>query len=144
MPVGSSSSHGVFQRPAESSHSVGSLFIAGCSIEPRRNLQQQPGTPIVPIHAAAVNGLPNLSMLDGWWVEACEEGITGWAIGEDGSQSTEHARSLYDKLETAILPLWYRDRSGWIRLMKQCIARIGGHFHSQRMMRRYAAEAYLR
>ena len=108
-------------------------------------------TPVPPLEAsgtsgmkAAVNGLPNLSVLDGWWAEACEEGITGWAIGEDGSPATEHARSLYGKLETAILPLWYQDRSGWIRMMKQCIARIGGHFHSQRMMRRYAAEAYLR
>ena len=108
-------------------------------------------TPVPPFEAsgtsgmkAAVNGLPNLSVLDGWWTEACEEGITGWAIGEDGSPATEHARSLYGKLETAILPLWYQDRSGWIRMMKQCIARIGGHFHSQRMMRRYAAEAYLR
>lgn len=108
-------------------------------------------TPIPPLEAsgtsgmkAALNGLPNLSVLDGWWSEACEEGVTGWAIGADGSPAEEHARDLYDKLETAVLPLWFEDRPRWIRMMKQCIARIGSRFHSQRMMRRYAAEAYLR
>jgi starch phosphorylase len=108
-------------------------------------------TPVPPMEAsgtsgmkAAVNGLPNLSVLDGWWNEACEEGVTGWAIGEDGSLPAEHAEILYDKLETAVLPLWHKDRARWVALMKQCIARIGSRFHSQRMMRRYVAEAYLR
>jgi starch phosphorylase len=108
-------------------------------------------TPVPPMEAsgtsgmkAALNGLPNLSVLDGWWSEACEEGVTGWSIGEDGSPASEHARNLYDKLETAVLPMWFNDRARWVWLMKQCIARIGSRFHSQRMMRRYAAEAYLR
>ena len=108
-------------------------------------------TPIPPMEAsgtsgmkAALNGLPNLSVLDGWWSEACEEGVTGWAIGEDGSPAAQHARNLYDKLETAVLPTWFNDRPRWVWMMKQCIARIGSRFHSQRMMRRYAAEAYLR
>jgi starch phosphorylase len=108
-------------------------------------------TPVPPMEAsgtsgmkAALNGIPNLSVLDGWWAEACEEGVTGWAIGADGSPAAEHAGDLYDKLETVVLPLWHKDRAGWTQLMKQCIARIGSRFHSQRMMRRYAAEAYLR
>jgi glycogen phosphorylase len=108
-------------------------------------------TPIPPMEAsgtsgmkAALNGLPNLSVLDGWWSEACEEGVTGWSIGEDGSAAAEHAGNLYDKLETAVLPMWFNDRPRWVWMMKQCIARIGSRFHSQRMMRRYAAEAYLR
>ena len=108
-------------------------------------------TPVPPLEAsgtsgmkAGLNGVPNFSVLDGWWAEACEEGITGWAIGRDGSPPEEHARDLYERLQTTILPSWYEDRAGWIRMMKQCIARIGGHFHSQRMMRRYASEAYLR
>jgi glycogen phosphorylase len=108
-------------------------------------------TPVPPMEAsgtsgmkAALNGLPNLSVLDGWWSEAHEEGVTGWSIGEDGSPASEHARNLYDKLETAVLPMWFNDRARWVWLMKQCIARIGSRFHSQRMMRRYAAEAYLR
>jgi starch phosphorylase len=108
-------------------------------------------TPVPPMEAsgtsgmkAALNGVPNLSVLDGWWSEACEEGVTGWSIGEDGSPPSQHARDLYEKLETAILPMWYGDRSRWVWMMKQCICRIGSYFHSQRMMRRYAAEAYLR
>ncbi len=106
-------------------------------------------TPLPPMEAsgtsgmkAALNGVPNLSVLDGWWAEGCEEGITGWAIG-DGLVPAEHARDLYHKLERTVLPLWHDDRTGWIRLMKQSIARIGSRFNSQRMMRRYAAEAYL-
>ena len=108
-------------------------------------------TPAPPMEAsgtsgmkAGLNGVPNLSVLDGWWAEACEEGVTGWPIGRDGSPAEEHARDLYEKLQTTILPIWHGDRPRWIRMMKQCIARIGGRFHSQRMMRRYAAEAYLR
>jgi starch phosphorylase len=123
--------------------SVAKVLVAGADI--------WLNTPVPPMEAsgtsgmkAALNGAPNLSVLDGWWAEACEEGVTGWAIGEDGSPATDHAEDLYDKLETVVLPLWHKDRAGWIRLMKQCIARIGSRFHSQRMMRRYAAEAYLR
>jgi starch phosphorylase len=93
---------------------------------------------------AMFNGCLHLSVLDGWWAEACEEGVTGWAIGEDGSPEIDHADDLYDKLENVVLPLWHKDRARWVALMKQCIARIGSRFHSQRMMRRYAAEAYLR
>jgi len=108
-------------------------------------------TPVPPMEAsgtsgmkAALNGVPNLSVLDGWWSEACEDGVTGWAIGEDGSAASGHAENLYDKLESAVLPLWSNDRARWIWMMKQCISRIGSRFHSQRMMRRYASEAYLR
>jgi len=108
-------------------------------------------TPVPPMEAsgtsgmkAALNGLPNLSVLDGWWSEACEDGVTGWAIGEDGSAASGHAETLYDRLESTVLPLWFDDRTRWIWMMKQCISRIGSRFHSQRMMRRYASEAYLR
>lgn len=108
-------------------------------------------TPLPPLEAsgtsgmkAALNGVPHLSVLDGWWVEAWEEGITGWAIGEDRDDPASHAGALYAKLEGQVLPLWHRDRPGWIRLMRQVIARTGSCFHSQGMMRRYATEAYLR
>jgi starch phosphorylase len=88
---------------------------------------------------AAVNGGLNLSMLDGWWLEGCIEGVTGWAI-DDGTD----AKPLYDKLENIVLPLYYGDRARWIWMMKQSIAKIAAYFNSHRMMRRYAAEAYLR
>jgi starch phosphorylase len=108
-------------------------------------------TPLPPMEAsgtsgmkAALNGGINLSVLDGWWAEACEEGVTGWPIGRDASPVDAHARDLYDRLDDVVLPLWHDDRARWVWMMKQSIARIGGRFHSQRMMRRYAAEAYLR
>lgn len=108
-------------------------------------------TPIPPLEAsgtsgmkAAVNGVLNLSVLDGWWIEACIEGVTGWAIGRDGDGASAHAQELYDKLEREILPLYYNDRARWIWMMKQAIAKIASYFNSQRMMRRYASEAYLR
>jgi starch phosphorylase len=93
---------------------------------------------------AAFNGVPNLSILDGWWVEGCIEGVTGWAIGADAPATDEaHAASLYDKLENIVLPLWYGDRDGWMGVMKGAIGRNANYFNSQRMMRQYAAEAYL-
>lgn len=93
---------------------------------------------------AALNGVPNLSVLDGWWLEGHIEGITGWSIGNGDSELTSDpdAASLYDKLEHVVLPL-YRDRDGWTAIMKGAISRNGSVFHSHRMMRRYAAESYL-
>ncbi len=93
---------------------------------------------------AAFNGVPNLSVLDGWWLEGCIEGVTGWAIGTDSQTNDEsHAASLYDKLERVVLPLWHGDREGWVAVMKGSIGRNANFFNSQRMMRHYAAEAYL-
>jgi glycogen phosphorylase len=110
-------------------------------------------TPLPPLEAsgtsgmkAAFNGVPHLSMLDGWWLEGCIEGQTGWAIASTSAFDGD-ARALYDKLENVVLPL-YRgtggDRSGWVRVMKGAISINASYFNSHRMMRRYATEAYLR
>ena len=121
--------------------SLGRALVAGADI--------WLNTPMPPLEAsgtsgmkAAVNGVLNFSVLDGWWIEACIEGVTGWSIGGDGGIS--QARELYDKLGHAILPLYYNDRARWIWMMKQAISKIASYFNSQRMMRRYASEAYLR
>jgi len=109
-------------------------------------------TPLRPLEAsgtsgmkAAFNGVPQLSVLDGWWVEGCIEGVTGWAIGDDSQGANgSDAASLCDKLERVVLPLWYGDRPGWVQVMKGAISKNAAYFNSHRMMRRYAAEAYLR
>jgi len=101
-------------------------------------------TPLPPLEAsgtsgmkAAFNGVPSLSVLDGWWMEGCIEGVTGWSV--DGSAS------LYEALRNTVLPLFYRpDRAGWVAVMKGAISRNAAYFNSHRMMRRYATEAYLR
>lgn len=106
-------------------------------------------TPLPPMEAsgtsgmkAAFNGVPNLSVLDGWWLEGCIEGVTGWAIGDAADMPDGDALALYDKLEQVVLPLYYDDNSGWIKIMKGAISKNASYFNSHRMMRRYATEAY--
>lgn len=109
-------------------------------------------TPLRPLEAsgtsgmkAAFNGVPSLSVLDGWWIEGCIEGVTGWGIGDSAeSGNGEDADALYHKLEEVVLPLYYDDPAGWIRVMKGAISKNASFFNSHRMMRRYVSEAYLR
>ncbi|MBX3365398.1 MAG: alpha-glucan family phosphorylase [Phycisphaeraceae bacterium] len=94
---------------------------------------------------AALNGVPSLSTMDGWWIEGCAEGVTGWAIegeGEGESLAHAHAQSLYDKLQHVILPLYYRDRIGYARVMRRAAALNGSYFTTERMVREYALRAY--
>ena len=71
--------------------------------------------------------------------------MTGWAIGDDSQGANGgDAAILYDKLEHLVLPLWYGNRPGWVQVMKGAISKNAAYFNSHRMMRRYAAEAYLR
>ncbi|ESR23959.1 Glycogen phosphorylase [Lutibaculum baratangense AMV1] len=72
-------------------------------------------------------------MLDGWWIEACFEGVTGWGIGGSAaSRRTTTPKEIYDKLERTILPLFYDDPSGWPAMMKQSIGTGAYYFKSQR------------
>ncbi|MDD4932012.1 MAG: alpha-glucan family phosphorylase [Methylacidiphilaceae bacterium] len=97
---------------------------------------------------AAINGVPSFSVLDGWWIEGCIEGITGWSIGPDyyrrkeGSDVARDARDLYDKLENVIVPLFYGDDDGYARVMRQGIALNGSFFNAQRMLQQYVLKAY--
>ena len=90
---------------------------------------------------AALNGVPSLSVLDGWWIEGCIEGVTGWAI-DDHERPEEEAASLYDKLESKILPLYYQQKPGWRKLMQTTIAMNGSFFNTQRMLEQYVSNAY--
>jgi starch phosphorylase len=97
---------------------------------------------------AAMNGVPQLSVLDGWWLEGCIEGVTGWAIGDDGGiapadERAFDAAALYDKLEHTIVPLFYRERERYIDVMRYAIALNGSFFNTERMVDQYVRKAYL-
>jgi starch phosphorylase len=89
---------------------------------------------------AAVNGVLNLSILDGWWVEGCVEGVTGWSIESSSASDTD---ALLQKLGDIVLPLYADSRDKWVFMMKQSISKLSPMFSSHRMIRRYASEAYL-
>jgi len=99
---------------------------------------------------AAINGIPSLSVLDGWWIEGHIEGITGWSIGEEplskagSATSARHASSLYQKLENDVIPIFYHDRDRFIEMMRHAIALNGSFFNTQRMLHQYVLRAYFR
>ncbi|HEX4021857.1 MAG TPA: alpha-glucan family phosphorylase [Acidobacteriaceae bacterium] len=90
---------------------------------------------------AAMNGVPSLSTLDGWWIEGCIEGATGWAIAESDEEELE-AESLYEKLEAEILPLFYNYPDKWNEIMRITLAINGSFFNTQRMLSQYLRNAY--
>jgi starch phosphorylase len=90
---------------------------------------------------AALNGIPSLSILDGWWIEGCIEGVTGWAI-EDGANDEEEAASLYKKLETAVVPLYLEAPERWAHLMRTTLAFNGSYFNTNRMVKQYVRNSY--
>lgn len=107
-------------------------------------------TPCPPMEAsgtsgmkAACNGVPSLSIPDGWWLEGCIEGVTGWSFG-DGADGGGDATRLCDKLEREVLPVLCGERGPRLAIMRAVIAKNAALFSSHRMMRRYASEAYLR
>jgi starch phosphorylase len=95
---------------------------------------------------AAHNGVPSLSILDGWWIEGCIEGLTGWSIGSaldvENVDETD-AYSLYEKLEKIIIPTFYNNRQSWIDIMRHCIAINASFFNTHRMVQQYVLNAYL-
>lgn len=103
---------------------------------------------------AALNGVLNLSVMDGWWREGYN-GMNGWAIGEDADgvdpnqQDEMDSRSLYDHLEKDIVPLYYANRSteniptGWVARIKECIATLAPNFSTRRMVREYLDQMYI-
>jgi starch phosphorylase len=94
---------------------------------------------------AALNGVPSLSILDGWWIEGCLEGITGWAIGSEEmpvDDAADEISSLYSKLESAVVPMFYGRRQAYWEVMRSAIAVNGSFFNTQRMLNQYVANAY--
>ena len=131
---------------------IGRMLVQGCDVwlnTPRRPLEAC-GTSG---QKAAINGVLNFSILDGWWPEAFDR-TNGWAIGDEsehaeaGQQDQLDGASLYQILEEEIAPRFYGREgdappAGWVEMMKRSIASVGAAFSSHRMVRDYAEKAYL-
>ena len=119
---------------------LGAMLTAGVDVwvnTPRRPYEAS-GTSGM---KAALNGVPSLSILDGWWIEGCIEGVTGWAI-EDGANDADEAESLYRKLQSAVVPLYRESQEKWGRMMRTTVAFNGSYFNTDRMVRQYTRNAY--
>ncbi len=128
---------------------LGRVLVAGCDA--------WLNTPVPGLEAsgtsgmkAALNGVPSLSVLDGWWIEGCMEGVTGWAVGDDDDTrrlspaelDLLHADCLYEKLETEVLPGFYRRPERFRAIMRSAIALNASFFNTHRMVLQYLYEAY--
>ena len=119
---------------------LGALLTAGVDVwvnTPRRPYEAS-GTSGM---KAALNGVPSLSILDGWWIEGCIENVTGWAI-EDGEDDLAEAFALYRKLETSVLPLYRSGMEKWAEIMRTTIAHNGSFFNTNRMVKQYTRNSY--
>jgi starch phosphorylase len=118
------------------------LLVQGCDV--------WLNTPIRPLEAsgtsgmkAGMNGVLNVSILDGWWYEGYSPEV-GWAIGDaDAPDDDREDRLLLDLLERGVVPRFYDERAVWIEMMKASIAEIGARFNSHRMVMEYVERLYL-
>lgn len=120
---------------------LGKLLTRGCDV--------WLNNPIRPMEAsgtsgmkAAMNGVLNLSVLDGWWAEGCRDGENGWQFGDGAEDGVNDAYALYAALETKVLPTYYRDRDKWIAMMETSIQNSSFAFSAKRMLEQYDRDLY--
>jgi len=91
---------------------------------------------------ATLNGVLNLSVLDGWWDEGCLDNINGWAVGDpENPDDNKDADHLYSIIESKVLPIFYNDRDQWVFMMKEAI-KTGISFTAHRMIKEYNRKYY--
>ena len=91
---------------------------------------------------AALNGIPNLSILDGWWAEGCDHKNNGWAISSpDSCNDEEDAESLYQILENEVIPTFYNEKQKWTQIMRASI-KTGVQFTAHQMISEYQKNMY--
>ena len=126
---------------------VGSMLVRGSDVwlnNPRRP-QEASGTSGM---KAAMNGVLNLSILDGWWPEACQHGVNGWQIGDGYENKSEKKldahdqKALYKVLLDEVLPTYYEDKQKWAEMMKQSIMTTYKPFAVKRMLQEYYQKLY--
>ena len=127
---------------------IGSMLVRGSDVwlnNPRRP-QEASGTSGM---KAAMNGVLNLSILDGWWPEACQHGRNGWQIGDGYENKSEKKldahdqKALYKVLLNEVLPTYYDDKNQWIDMMKQSVLTTHKAFAVKRMLEEYYEKLYI-
>ncbi len=127
---------------------IGSMLVRGTDIwlnNPRRP-QEASGTSGM---KAAMNGVPNLSILDGWWPEACDHGVNGWQFG-NGYESKDEKKldandqkALYEVLLKEVIPTYYDNRQKWVSIMQASILTTKDQFAVKRMLEEYYQKLYM-
>ena len=126
---------------------IGSMLVRGSDVwlnNPRRP-QESSGTSGM---KAAMNGVLNLSILDGWWPEACQHGVNGWQIGDGYENSNEKKldahdqKAFYKVLLNEVVPTYYQDKKRWVEMMKQSVLTTYKQFAVKRMLDEYFNKLY--